>query len=114
MAGVTHHELIGRGAVAQTQRHLERCVLRRAQVFDALKEGMQYLIQAGEAEVRLELRTSGTQHAETRIGRISRHGFQENGLPHSGRSRQHEGAAVGRRLADKRVKKFEVLVASEQ
>ena len=111
---VTHYELIGRWAVTQTQRHVERRALWWAQVFDVVKEGMQYLIQAGEAEVRLELRTSGTQHAETRIGRMSCHGFQENGLAYSGRSGQHEGAAVGRRLVDERVKEFEVLVASEQ
>jgi hypothetical protein len=42
------------------------------------------------------------------------HGLQKNGLAHAGRSRQHEGAAVGRRLADERVQDFEVLVASEQ
>jgi hypothetical protein len=42
------------------------------------------------------------------------HGFLENGLAHSGRSRQHEGAAVGRRLIDEGTKEFEVLVTTEQ
>jgi hypothetical protein len=45
---------------------------------------------------------------------MSCHRFQENGLADSGRSRQQEAAAVGRRLVDERVEEFEVLVASEQ
>ena len=111
---VAHHEPIGCWALAQTQRHLQRRALRWAQSFDVVKEGVQNLIQPSEAEIRLELRASCTQHAKAGIRGMSFHSTQEDGLAYSGGSRQQERVPVGRRLIDERVKELKFLVPSEQ
>ena len=64
---VANHQLIGRWAIAQTQRHLERRALRWIQSFDFVKERVQNLIQPSEAEVGLEFRARGAQYANAAL-----------------------------------------------
>jgi hypothetical protein len=87
--------------------------MRGAQDLDVLKEWVQNLIQVSEAEVRLELRPSGTQHANACIRCVSCHDVKKDGLACSGGTEQEESVAVERRRLDERAEELEMLVASE-
>ena len=85
----------------------------RAQVLDVLKEEVQSLIQVGEAEVRLELRSSGTKYPDAGIRCVSCHGVKEDGLAYSGGTGQKESVTIGRRRLEKPSEEVEILVTSE-
>ena len=68
--------------------------MRGAQDFDVLEEGVQNLIQVSEAEVRLELSASGTQHADARIRCVSCHDVKEDRLADPGGTEQQERVAI--------------------
>ena len=87
--------------------------MRGAQDFDVLEEGIENLVQVSEAEVRLKLRPSGTQHADARIRCVSCHDVKEDCFAYSGGTEQQESVAVRTRRLDEPAKELEILVASE-
>ncbi|SFR30071.1 hypothetical protein SAMN04488564_1277 [Lentzea waywayandensis] len=79
-----------------------------------IQQRMQYLMQTGEAQARLELGSSGMQDKEALLPAMCSSDLQQRGLADARLPGQQQCAALGRGAVDEREYTLHILFASNQ
>lgn len=112
--GVRRQQLVRRGPLTQTEGHRERFGVGRPQAIDAIEEWAQELVQPGEADVGLELRTGRPQEPCAGTPRIGGDHVEQRGLADPGLARDQHGPAFPRRAVDERGEPLNVLLLPDE
>ena len=111
---IRYDEPAGRHSLAETKRHVQRIALGLGQPRQRVEQREQELIQAGEADARLELDARGAEDPHPGGRRDGGRGVEELGLAHTGIAGDPQRAAVCARRAEERPDAIEIRLAPDE
>ena len=98
----------------EPERHRQRVARSGWKAVQLVAQREQQLVQPGVADVRLELRTRGAQHAHARRVRLVCRGVEQGGLADAGFAADEPGVATVLRLGDEARDPLQLDAAPEQ